>query len=183
MKGYIAGVTLLELIITISVMSILISLALPSLGHLIEQERAQATITELARLVKAARHTAVFNQTIVTLCPSNDGKNCSVNWSNGLIVFEDPNHNESIEPDEKLHYQRSIKLSGATLSWRSLHPYIQFSPEGRTRATNGSLRYCPKNISKYHLFVKLVLSVPGRSRIERADTTKEPKRILDDFGC
>lgn len=88
-----AGFTLVELMITIVVAAIIISLAVPSFTGIINSNRLAAPANALLSGFQNARATAMSRNTRVVLCRSIDGAACSAaagNWP-GWIAFVDWN--------------------------------------------------------------------------------------------
>lgn len=89
------GFTLIELMVTISVLAILLAIAVPSFQSFILNSRLTATTNDLASALAVARSEAVKRATRVTVCKSaNSGvtnPTCSTaaNWQDGWIVFVD----------------------------------------------------------------------------------------------
>lgn len=83
------GVTLLELLITLSVISILLSLAAPSFKNLIAEVRLASVADELYSSLQLARTEAVKRAIKVEICPSVDGSSCLIgnNWNSGWMVW------------------------------------------------------------------------------------------------
>lgn len=90
-----SGFTLIELMVTISVLAILMSIAIPSFQGFILNSRLTATTNDLASALAFARSEAVKRATRVTVCKSaNTGASspiCSAgaSWQDGWIVFVD----------------------------------------------------------------------------------------------
>ena len=83
------GITLLELLITLSVMSILLSLAAPSFTNLIAEVRLASVADELYSSLQLARTEAVKRAVKVEICPSDDGVEClpGSDWNSGWMVW------------------------------------------------------------------------------------------------
>ena len=90
-----SGFTLIELMVTISVLAILLGIAVPSFQGFILNSRLTATTNDLASALAVARSEAVKRATRVTVCKTaNSGSanpTCSTtaNWQDGWIVFVD----------------------------------------------------------------------------------------------
>jgi type IV fimbrial biogenesis protein FimT len=88
-----AGVTLLDAIITISVLAVLLAVATPSLQRTLVGNRATAYTNELVAAVNLARAEAVARRGNVRVCTSGDNATCRAagdgdagNWHKGWIV-------------------------------------------------------------------------------------------------
>lgn len=100
------GVTLIELMVTLSVAAILLSLAIPSFQQIAATNRVAGLTNELTATLNLARSEAVKRGTTVTVCRSADtgtsinntpgslaGPTCSTDaatgWQHGWLVFVD----------------------------------------------------------------------------------------------
>lgn len=89
------GFTLIELMVTISVLAILLAIAIPNFQSFILHSRLTATTNDLASALAMARSEAVKRATRITVCKSSDTEAASpscataANWQDGWIVFVD----------------------------------------------------------------------------------------------
>ena len=89
------GLTLIELMVSLSVLAILLGLAVPSYRTFIQSTRLTAITNDLASALATARSEAVKRATRVTVCKSANvnaaSPTCSAvaNWQDGWIVFVD----------------------------------------------------------------------------------------------
>lgn len=90
MKKY-TGFTLVELMITIAIISVLLVVGLPSLKTFMQGNQLVASTNELISAFHVARSEAIKRNNTVTICESTDGTSCTTtgNWNNGWIVFVD----------------------------------------------------------------------------------------------
>ncbi len=85
------GFTLIELMVTITVLAILAVFAFPSFQTTIRNNRVLSDTTNLTTAINQARTEAVTRKQQVTICASSDGATCTntATWSGGWIVFID----------------------------------------------------------------------------------------------
>jgi len=85
------GFTLVEMMITVVVASVVLTLGVPSFRSLIQSNRIAAQSNDLMTALHLARSEAVKRGLSVSVCASADGQTCSsvVDWSTGWIVFTD----------------------------------------------------------------------------------------------
>lgn len=85
--------TLVELLVTICVLGVLLSLAVPSFRSQIVNNRSTVLAEDLTARINQARYEAVKRAKTVTICASNNSTSltptCTGNWTDGYIVFED----------------------------------------------------------------------------------------------
>jgi type IV fimbrial biogenesis protein FimT len=89
--GQMRGFTLLELLITLAVAAILLSIAVPSFSTAIQNNRMTTQINELNSALSLGRSEAVKRNNPITICQSSNGTSCTGDWEDGWIVFVDPN--------------------------------------------------------------------------------------------
>jgi type IV fimbrial biogenesis protein FimT len=85
------GVNLVELLVTISIAALSLTLGVPAFDHVrVRADRSSAMI-ELIAAAKLARSEAALSGTPVSICATSDGLSCngSTDWSNGWLVFRD----------------------------------------------------------------------------------------------
>lgn len=82
-----AGVTLIELMVTIAVLAITLSLAVPAMQEFTIRNRLASINNDLMTALIYAKSEAVKRGVTVSLCSSSTGTGCGGTWSNGWIVF------------------------------------------------------------------------------------------------
>ena len=159
-----AGFTLIELVITMAILSILLSLALPSFQGVLARQRVSSAIHLLSTDMAMARSTAVMRREAVVVCPLGADGTCGTDsdWGAGWMVFRDPDGNR--EPDEQ---SRILRLTDAPASGRltlsSTRGFLRYQPDGRAAHSNLTVRVCADGL----LAGKVVVNNLGRVRSER----------------
>jgi type IV fimbrial biogenesis protein FimT len=84
----IRGFTLVELLITVTIVAIMLAFAVPSYSHIIASKRMVSELNALLVDMQYARSEAQRQGTTVQICQSSDQKNCtnSNSWEQGWIV-------------------------------------------------------------------------------------------------
>lgn len=85
----IRGFTMVEMMITLVVLSILAGMAAPAMRDFIRRSQATANANTLLTTLATARSEAIRRSGRVTVCPSSDGTSCGGTWKDGWIVFND----------------------------------------------------------------------------------------------
>ncbi|MDD5365233.1 MAG: GspH/FimT family pseudopilin [Gallionellaceae bacterium] len=112
------GVTLIELMVTITIVAILATVAVPSFVDFIRQNRVSATANEFVALVALARSEAIRRGNTVTVCKSADKVTCTTsgNWGQAVIVFVDGNTRGVIDGADTIVRVVSPPASGISVS-------------------------------------------------------------------
>ena len=81
------GLTMIELMITITIMAIVMGMAIPSFNSVIRDNRVLSGANALAGAIAQARSEAIKRSRSVTVCPSTNGTGCTgSDWTLGWIV-------------------------------------------------------------------------------------------------
>lgn len=83
------GFTLIELMITLAVAAILLTVGIPSFSEIIKNNRLSTEINELVTVLNFGRTEAIKRGVDVTVCKSDTGSSCAGNWEDGWIAFVD----------------------------------------------------------------------------------------------
>lgn len=137
------GFTLIELIATVSILSILSFVGIPSLFSVVENADLKTGTQNLLRGVQLARATAVKENRPITLCGSDDGRTCSRDWRDTLLIFNDINDDHQASENEII-VQQDLGLKHGQVRTRlgfGLR-YMVFNANGSARYL-GSLIVCP----------------------------------------
>lgn len=81
------GFTVTEMVITISIMTILASIAVPSFRNATLASQLRASANSLLAGTRLARSEAIKRNATVAMCPSSDGSSCAAGtWEQGWII-------------------------------------------------------------------------------------------------
>ncbi|WP_444908664.1 GspH/FimT family pseudopilin [Microbulbifer sp. TRSA005] len=161
------GFTLLELIITLALLSILLLIGLPSFTQLLENTRLQTSTEEFFTAVQLTRTNAIIRNQRVTM--RNLGS-----WEQGWEIFADSDNNGE-RGDKELLILSSAALDKVLIKTNSpVEDYISFISTGESRKAGspegalqmGTLHICSQENNRGKAFI---LSSGGRMRIEEAD--------------
>ena len=142
------GMTLIELLITSTIIVALTSIAIPSFQRLKMQQQSYQVYSVLVSALNFTRSSAITSKITTTLCPNHNNVECGKDWTNGILIFTDRNQDgkfdvgadEILKITAKPHHPHSLK-------WSSFgnRPFIRYSPLGHTLNQNGTFVYCPKD--------------------------------------
>lgn len=154
------GFSLIELMVTIAITAIMLTIAVPSLNDFIVKMRVDSEISELNRLVLTARNTAISTEQNVILCPL-DGANCISDWSRELSVFIDVDNSLTYSAaDDTLVKVKSAVTNGSKITYDA-QSSIAFAPTGMLSTTESDFIYCP--VSDTTLARAVVVASSGRT--------------------
>lgn len=160
------GFSLIDLLFTLVLMSVLLSLAFPVYKHLILEIRLSALTERITSAMDYARSEAIRHRELVILCHSKDGKTCSGEWRDGWIIFYG-NYTQEPLANSLLHIYPSLNKN-EYLEWHGAfkRKYVQLNYDGSAYGHNGSFIVCVKVLSTTSAW-RVVLSPTGRMRVDR----------------
>ena len=131
-----SGLTLFELLIGLAVLSILLTVGVPSFQSTVDNNRLAAQTNALVTALNLARSEAVKRGAPVSICASTDQATCSgaTAWTQGWIAFTDASGTVGeVDAPEDTVLQVWQALSGPT-TLESTVAYVQYQPNGRSVA-------------------------------------------------
>ena len=163
------GFTLIELIVTLAVAAIVLSVGIPSFRGVIMDNRLVSQSNQFVTSVKMARSAAVRYQRPATVCSSANFDaavpTCSANndWSNGWIVWVDKDRDALTDANEIISVFGPIN-NASTLSSTTASSFT-YDARGFAMTGGGDLTLCDSRTSEMGRLIK-VNSV-GRTNVSR----------------
>lgn len=162
------GFTLVEILISLAVLAIVLSSAIPAFARMLQSHRLHTTTQALHGSLMMTRHEAIKRGQALTLAAQAD------DWNNGWLMFIDANHNGRYDPGEEL--LRSFPPTPGEVSVAGNAPvsrYVRYTPDGRATLINGgyqmgTLKSC---LSSHPRSTELVINQAGRVRLS---SSREP---------
>jgi type IV fimbrial biogenesis protein FimT len=107
LHGRMAGFTVTELVMVMTIIGILTAIGLPSFKYVTASNRISSEINALLGDMQFARSQAIKQGLTVTVCTSTDGATCNTGgagntWNTGWIVFLDSNGNQQVDAGEQI---------------------------------------------------------------------------------
>lgn len=148
------GFTLLELLTTLSVASLIVTLGVPSFRSVLDNQRMTGAANELVTALNLAKSEAIKRVAYVSICKSSDSTTCGgggTDWKDGWIVFvNDTSANlGTIEGnDEIIRVYPGLRGTVAVTPSGTVDGFLSFRPSGTmgTTAANtlGTLTFCDR---------------------------------------
>lgn len=124
------GFTLLELMVTLAVAAIIVTVGIPGMRQLIQNNRAATSANNLVSAMQMARSEALKRGSNVTVCASSDGATCTGTWPQGWIVATDTaTANNAPSIGTVLQVWEGLS-SGSQLTEGSGETFVRYFPSG-----------------------------------------------------
>lgn len=184
------GFTLAELLVTVSLISVILAFGVPGFQSMVRDNRLAAHSSRVVTALNLARSEAVKRGQQVTVCratldggtpkctdaPCGDGSFC---WENGWLVFADANGNgvlnDGTDPNFCVGEDCTIQIfealpSGLTLrTGNNIKKWIAYQSPGTAKGSNGlandTFRLC-QEADKAHAR-SIVVNGVGRARVDQ----------------
>ncbi|GGD05000.1 GspH/FimT family pseudopilin [Halopseudomonas salina] len=158
------GFTLIELMVALAVFALLIGIAVPGFGSMIDQQRMSTGLNNLGLGLTMTRDEAVRMNRTLTLAP------ISGDWNEGWVIFVDTNNDGVPDGGEKVLRHLPPDTQLRVHANKPVSRYVRFNAHGQTELLNGgfqagTFRFCPSKSGAEGR--KLVINQVGRWRVER----------------
>lgn len=136
------GFTLIELMVTLAIAAILLTVAVPNFLVFVQNNRLVAQTNELSAMLNFARSEAVKRGTNVRVCSRLNDTTCAggLIWDAGYLVFVDADGNGV--PDDPADVLRVRTELEGNNTLRSNRAAINFQANGFSAGSNATFRVC-----------------------------------------
>lgn len=171
------GFTLVELVVTLAVLAIVTSMAVPAFDEMLRQWRRDSATRELSTTLGLARSEAIKTSRQTVVCPSTNGIACAATneWLGGWLLFVDDGagtqanaNNQERDTNERLLKAVGPQSGLATLTSPAGVQRMQFLPNGIMRtgaAGNITFTVTPSNSTSSTKVDKIRVSPVGHLTI------------------
>ncbi len=158
------GFTLIDLLTTLAILSILLTIGIPSFSAQIQNTRVKTATQSLLEAIDLTRTQAVFSNTRATIAKQTE-------WENGWEIFLDKDNDGVRDDDEKILRQHE-KLEGIKITANKwIKNNVSYIGSGESRNAGGTstgafqagtFTICPEAKGKGY---QLILARGGRVRM------------------
>ena len=131
------GFTLYELLITVLVIGVILTLGVPNMQEFTRNSRITATANDLHSSFQLARSEAARSRANITVCASNNSgtpaPNCAGTFDDGWIVFEDTNGDITRDAGEVILRTYPPIANTIDITTNAGATYFGFAPTGLGR--------------------------------------------------
>ncbi len=177
-----AGFTLIELLVAVVVLSILVTIAVPSFRGIILNNRRVASINEFVVAINQARTLAITSRKSVTICRSSNADaaapTCATGtgWESGWVSFVETSPANGVLDTGEPILRRHVALDSGTAMHGNTNIVnrITFNSSGITN-NNGRITYCDSRGWGSDARI-VVVSVGGR--VQTVDSSGDSAPLL-----
>ncbi|GAA0353013.1 GspH/FimT family pseudopilin [Bowmanella denitrificans] len=158
-----AGLTLLELMITLAISGILLTLVAPNVRDILIRNNITSQVNEISGAVQFARSNAIDEQNTAIVCPTPDFSTCSTDWNQAKMVFNDLDADGNRGNNEEILAATSIAPDSLVLTGPAIT--VRFNGNG-TVSTPATIKFCHQD-GEAKFARALVISLQGRVRLSQ----------------
>jgi type IV fimbrial biogenesis protein FimT len=173
-RSRLRGVTLIELLVTLSVIAILLTLGVGAFRTLIANAKMTNAANSLIGHLQFARSEAVKRNLRVEVCPSEDGSTCSPRapafWQGGYMVAVVNEQGGLVPP--VLRRVDGEAMQGVTVGSGSIRGFIYLpdgtaQPDGMVSGTQWAIKICdPRDAERIR---QVAVNAMGRTYVQCND--------------
>lgn len=166
------GITLIEIMITIVIIVILASIAIPQFQMLMARQEMQKITYLIPQVLQSARQEAFIRRKDVVVCPSIDAEQCTNQslWQGYILIFVDGNKNRQKDTHELVIATHPVDIKYAALTRLGARHanYIMFKQSNALpQGSQGSFIYC--SLVDKSLNRRIILNASGWPRMEKIE--------------
>ncbi|WP_300053100.1 GspH/FimT family protein [Malikia sp.] len=175
------GLTLVELVVTVAVVTVLLAVTVPGFRTFIDSQSVKAASQSLLEDFRLARSEAIKRSAPVVLCASSTGTACGGSglWKDGWMVYQPSNtiNREYTTGDEIIRVQGPLRnIESIKSPSGSTKPRFVFEATGWAKAATQTFEVAPAGAeagAKMALMAKRLICVSnnGRASLQAREAT------------
>lgn len=126
------GFSLIELVVTVSILLTLITVGVPYFQSTVQRTMLDTTTQKIKTVLYSSRQLAVTHNADITTCMVVSSI-CQSSWQQGLLtIFLDENNNKQIDAAEQVFSRIDVISTNVSLQWSGSggRPYIRYTHLG-----------------------------------------------------
>lgn len=151
-----SGFTLIEMLVVVSVITILSMIAVPTFVSQIKKLEAHSIANNIRTFLIGARHDAMIYQHTLTVCLADNEQKCVTNQGKMLISFNDKNGNNRFDTGIDTLRDTTIlnpRYGELRFNVALNRHYVNFKPAtGTPVGFMGNIKYCPIDVNTNNMF-------------------------------
>jgi len=166
-RANLAALTVLELLVTITVIAVLAGTGIPPLRDAVFNARRAASLNALLSAVHVARSTALTRNVPIVLCQSTDLQHCADAATDGTRwIVTAPAADATVAAAADPLRRIVLQFAGRVVSNRAAYTFRPFPQH----STNGTISFCDQRGTAAHRAI--VVSPTGRPRLAAGDAAQ-----------
>ncbi len=170
-----AGFTLFELMIVLSIVAVISSLAAPSMQRTWVKWTSDKTVRDIVHLVQQSKAKAAQLGEPIVICGAEARVaeiKCQKVWSERVVAFVDADRDGRLSAGERLYRELYPFVDQGALQLISNRKRYKIRPNGTLKSTPGSVLFCaPGHVS---LAKRVVIDRVGRTRVTALNSRGKP---------
>ncbi|MGB3596853.1 MAG: GspH/FimT family pseudopilin, partial [Pseudomonas neustonica] len=160
------GFTLVEMLTALAVITLILSIGLPSFSKLVDNHRLDVGKEQLARSIQQTREEALRRNQAVTMAPLNG------DWNEGWRIFIDHNRNAAFDAEDELLAEDFAARVSHIHGSGALAKYLRYNAMGESELLHGgflagTLYLCPAQQGGDGR--RLIINRVGRLRMDASE--------------
>lgn len=141
------GFTLIELVITLSIVAILAGIAIPGYSKFIAKSEQATMMSNFMLAINKGKQFSQLYRKRIALCPSSDLQQCTggLEWQNGYIVFVDLDEDRIFDEGERLLKAQKEDASHVKIQTSIGRKKLTYYPWGYSPGSNATVRFCAED--------------------------------------
>jgi type IV fimbrial biogenesis protein FimT len=142
--------SLYDALVTLTVVSTVTTIAVPSFLQLISSQRMSGAVNSLVAALNLTRSETIKRGERAVLCPSPDGRACRTNsvggtaWEEGYLLYIDRNGNHEFDADE-IAVRIFSATEGLHIRSSAYRDHVSYLPNGMASGSNITFTFCDKH--------------------------------------